>query len=301
MKSLRKLLMDDAATGSVSGGDVAGVRAPLFSAPIKRESTTKKKTLKVKTKGLRESLLGKLVAEASDETFKSIDVISKLKDAEKKFEFDKDTVAFGIEVTNDNGEKSDIKVYVKAAQAEEFERRMSEIIKDEDASKEDIAATLYNMKDVGIVNIEGLEVEEDQEEIVPPEEGDMAPDDELGAGEEGMEGGEDELGMEDDMGEEDLGQEDGVKSALDKVIDMLKADAEAKKAEAQAKEAEARAKEAEYAAKAAESKMKSEEEVLDMEAHFKQQSDEKKEAQKLAKMARFRHEKAQDGMEGGDL
>jgi len=89
-------------------------------------------------------------------------------------------------------------------------------------------------------------------------------------------------------------EEDDAKTALNQVIDMMKADAEAKKAEADARAAEARAKEAEYSAQASASKVRKEEQIYDMEAAEKQKSDQDKESQQMAKLARFQHQKAQD-------
>ena len=89
-------------------------------------------------------------------------------------------------------------------------------------------------------------------------------------------------------------EEVGAASALQQVIDALKADAEARKAEAEAKEAEAKARESEAAAKQAEAKVKQEEEVLDMEAYYDNQKEAKSETDRLAKLARYRHELAGD-------
>ena len=82
----------------------------------------------------------------------------------------------------------------------------------------------------------------------------------------------------DGKGDEDLDamappEEDtsGIKSMLDKVIDMLKSDSEARKAESNAKAKEAEAREAEAAARIASMKVKSEEEVMGAENYFKQQ------------------------------
>lgn len=278
MKNLRDLLKEDAAAGSTSAVAVAGVRSPLLTAPVSRVVDTPR--LKKKNKKLRESLLRKVLFETPKETFKSIDVISKLKSAEKKFNYNKDSVMFGIE--DDKG--NTIKVYVRSSQASQFEKTISEIIDDPQSEQKEIPEILFNLRTkFEIVHIDWGNIEEDEEvETEEPVTPEVAPE---------------EASLELDDSEEselDTDPEENAKSALDKVIDMMKADADARKAESQAKEAEARAKEAEYAAKAADIKMKAEEEVLDMETFFKDQENQKKESKKLAKLAQYRHSKQQD-------
>jgi len=289
MKSIRNLLQETADGGATSAGDVAGVRAPLSNKPIRRKVDSRYKVKRIKfNNDMREhkvSALRALLAEFSDDKPQVADTIAKLKSASKNFEFEKDSVAFGID--DDNGNM--VKVYVRANQAEQFERTLSEIMRDGDNEKMDVAEMLFSLKDkFNIVHVEWGTVEEDEEKVddsmSPPE--DAGEDLELVADEpSGDENVDGELEMDDNSSEE---------SALDKVIAMLKADAEARTAEAKAREASANAEEARYAAQASEIKMKGEEEVLDMETHFKQQADEKKQAQKLAKLAKYRHEKALD-------
>ena len=296
MKSLRNLLREDAAAGSTVAGDVAGVRSPVFTKPMRREvpqvSVPRKKN---RTKRLRESLLRQMLAETDKETFKSLDVISKLKSAEKKFNYDRDSVVFGVEDESGNT----VKVYVRSDQATQFENTLAEILEDPETENKEISEILFELKSkFEIGHVEWGNIEEDEEEITPPA------------------GSDDQSGEPDDMGDLDGNPEDGslefaddggemaepesmdnVESALDKVINMMKADADARKAEAQAKEAEFKAKEAEFAAKAADVKMKGEEEVLDMETYFKAKEDEKKESKKLAKLAQYRHAQAADAEE----
>lgn len=285
MKHLRKLLKETAAPGTTGGADVGGYRGVLFSRPVKRRELVnpikiQKITFHNDARKLRESMLNDLLKEAEEGQFKAIDVISKLRSAEKKYDFGKDTVAFGIE----DDEGNTVKVYVRADQAEAFEKTLAEIMNDENEEPKELAEILFNLNDkFTISHVDWGEIEEDEEELDQPER-DIPPDEMGGEGED-ISLGDEEIGLEDSGDSE-------AQSALDKVIDMLKADADARTAEAKAKEAEAKAKEAEYAAKSAEAKIKGEEEVLDMEAYFKKQNDEKKEAQKLAKLARYRHEKA---------
>lgn len=289
MKSIRNLLRETADGGATSAGDVAGVRAPLSSKPIRRRMDSRYKVKRIKfNNDIREhkvSALRALLAEFSDDKPQVADTIAKLKSASKNFEFEKDSVAFGID--DDTGNM--VKVYVRANQAEQFERTLSEIMRDGD-EKMEVAEMLFTLKDkFDIVHVEWGAVEEDEEKV----ESSVPPQDDTGEDLELVD--DDEMSKDEDMGDEpELDDESDEESALDKVIAMLKADAEARTAEARAREASANAEEARYAAQASEIKMKGEEEVLDMETHFKQQADEKKQAQKLAKLAKYRHEKALD-------
>jgi hypothetical protein len=253
------------------------------------------------------------------------DVISKLEAAEKKAKVEKDTTTFGLE--NENG--GIVRVVVRQDQADEFEQALSQMLAGSDSNNDDentsmeIAEVLFKLKDkYDIVDVDWGDIPEDEEQEqtvgggdagggapaggaagggLPPPGGAPAggqppaggenPIDQA-ASEEGAEGeGEGEEG-EDDGEMEAGGDEEDSKSALDAVISMMKADAKAKMAEANARAAEARAKEAEWTAKASASKVKQEEEVLDMETHEKEQRDMDKEAKRLAKLAKYRHEKA---------
>lgn len=252
------------------------------------------------------------------------DVVSKLEAAEKKAKVEKDTTTFGLE--NENG--GIVRVHVRSEQAEEFEQALSQMLAGQDNNNDDentsmeIAEVLFKLKDkYDIVDVDWGDIPEDEEQEqtvsgggdamgAPPTGGAApaqggAPGGQAGAGgpppggenpvdqEAGAEGGEEGLEGEGEEGDMTAGGDEGeAKSALDAVIDMMKADAKAKMAEANARAAEARAKEAEWTAKASASKVKQEEEVLDMETHEKEQRDMDKEAKRLAKLAKFRHEKA---------
>jgi hypothetical protein len=213
-------------------------------------------------------------------------------------------------------------VYVASEQAEEFEQALGAALAGEDDDDDEentsleIAEVLFNMKDrFTIVDVEWPEVEEDEEDMATDAgdvegEGDIeGAEDNLDADLEGGEGGEGDLDLNADLegGDGDLdanldmeapGGGDEM-SALNSVIDLLKSQADAQKAEAQAREAEANAEEAKYNAQAAEAKVKQEEEVLDMEAHYEKKSSADKEAKKLAKLAKWKHEVAQSG--GGSV
>lgn len=253
--------------------------------------------------------------------FDAADVVSKLDAAEKKAKLEQDTVTFGLE--NDNGGL--VRVYVRAEQADEFEQALAQMLANSDNNNDhentsmEIAEVLFKLKDkfdIVDVNWGDIPEDEEQEQTVGGEAGGAegglpgaAPGGQPGA-ESGLpgaapggenpidqvaaEGGEGEGEGEGEEGEGEMtaGDEGEAKSALQDVIDMMKADAKAKQAEAEARAAEARAKEAEWTAKAAAAKVKQEEEVLDMETHEKEQKEMDKEAKRLAKLAKYRHQKA---------
>ncbi len=270
---------------------------------------------------------GAIGSVGDDETnFDASDVIAKLDAAEKKSKSGEDTQAFGLE----DEEGNIIKVYVKSEHGEEFEAALAASLagtdddENEEVSAPEIAEVLFNLKDkFDIVDVDWGTISGDEEqeqtagggeaaaggaqgggENMPPEGegGEMPPGGEgegganldMEGGEEGMEGGEEgmeggEEGMEDDM-EADTGAE----SALQQVIDLLKSNADAQKAEAEARTAEAKAKEAEYSAKSAGHKVKQEEQLLDVEAHEDKKKKEKEETERIGKLAKFKHETADD-------
>jgi hypothetical protein len=308
MKNLRNLLRETAAAGSTGAGSIAGSRGLLFGGkPAKRVNNSN--TIKVQrikfhndSRGLSESLLKQFLDEKEDGNFKNIDILSKLKAAQANFDFGKDSTAFGLE----DEEGNTVKIYVRYDQAEQFERTLSEILHDSSEEKQEIPEIIFNLKDkFDIVHVDWGRIEEDEEETQGPDQegGQPSLDQTADSSGEQLDLDQSTDGADDSTSEDSEDTDSGDESSiLDKVISMLKADADARTAEAKAKEAEYNSKEAEYAAKAAEEKIKGEEEVLDMETYFKQQNDEKKEATKLAKLARFRHEKAleQRGQETDD-
>lgn len=238
--------------------------------------------------------------------FDAADVVSKLEAAEKKAKLDRDTVTFGLKDEDDGI----VQVYVPKDQAEEFEYALSHMLANSDYNSDkentsmEIAEVLFKLKDrFDIVDVDWGEIPEDeeQEQTVGDAGGAEA------AGEQGAQGGEEnpidqaagEQGAQSAEGDEGSetnagfgGDEEAAKSALDSVIDMMKMDAKAKAAEAEARAAEARAREAEWAAIAASHKIKQEEEILDMETHEKNVKDQEKEAKRLAKLAKYQHDKA---------
>lgn len=77
-------------------------------------------------------------------------------------------------------------------------------------------------------------------------------------------------------------------SLLTSILNMLKADAEAKTAEANAKAEEARAKQAEYTAIATKNAVEEQEEIARMEAEVDKQKQQEKEARRIADLAKYR-------------
>jgi len=314
MSLLHNIVQEMAAAGSTGAHAIATTPGSLFSGGIidPKKSKSRQRKMIRRIMNMKESLgvdLGRTDFDASD-------VISRIDAASKKAEQNDDTTAFGLEDEDGNM----VKVYIRNDQSEEFEKELSAMLAgaDEDDDNEnsspEIAEVLFKLKDkFDIVDVEwpGIEgdVEEEQEvggaEAMGAEGGMAGGEEGMAAGgEEGMAGGGDEAmdgdldGIDSEGGADDEemmpDDDDGAKSALSQVIDMMKADAEAKKAEADARTAEARAKEAEYSAQSAGSRVRKEEQIYDMEEEEKRKSNDKKEAEQLAKLARFQHQKAQD-------
>ena len=136
-------------------------------------------------------------------------------------------------------------------------------------------------------------------------EGDMEGESDFGG--EGLDDGEEfsdeEMDIEDEDGEdvelddesvEEFSEEEASatpESILQSVMDMLKADAEAKKAQADAAAEEARAKQAEFAYKSSQATVSAQEEFARMELEMDQQKQKEKEAKKLADLAKHRVQK----------
>ena len=173
---------------------------------------------------------------------------------------------------------------------------MSQELRDAD-DKKDVAEILFNLRNnFNILHVEWPAVPEDEEVNVemdknqegqvgqegqqpedgtmPPKEGEQVDDKDMPTDMEAPAGGDDQ-------------------SILFKVIDMLKADAEAKASEANARAKEAEAKEAEFAAQITGHKVKAEEEMAQAGSYFKQQKDNKKAADKLSQLAKYRQEISQ--------
>lgn len=233
------------------------------------------------------------------QSYSPSDVMSKLAAVDKENEHQEDSVLFGLKDTTGGV----IEVRVAADQAEDFESALGRALNDiENPEQPEIAEVLFSMHDqFTIVDVKWPQVIEDEEEDAT-DMGDVADGEEpMDPSAEGDDtGGDlgDDSGMDDGGMGGDLGADGG--GVLDSVLQMMIADAEAKRQEAVARSAEARAKEAEVAAGIADNKLKAEEEVADMEAHYQVQADEQKEAKKLAKLAKYRHDLKNDEMEDGN-
>ena len=274
--------------GEICSANVAGARGSLFGGVIKQtaKGTKFKKNRKIK----------KLSEDVKSNAFASTDVISKLDDAEKNSEMKKNTVAYGIEDSDGNVTK----VYVDKEQDEEFKKALGDMLHDDEHT--DVAEILFNLRNsFDIKHVVWPKLPEDEEvdnKLDNPEgqEGDAPglagenpenPDDTAkgAAGEDSLPGGE----GGDNMPPEDIGGNDN-QSILLKVIDMLRADADAKAAESNAKAKEAEAEQARLSIQMTNMKVKNEEDMLRAEDHFKKQSEAKKEEDRLAKLAKYRNE-----------
>jgi len=312
-------MKENAAAGATGAHSVAAVPTQLLKS-VKRkqgslfnggvvnsEEEELKRTRMLRRLGIVKESLG---VDLGRTDFDAADVVSRIDAAAKKADQNEDTTAFGLEDEDGNM----VKVYVRNDQSEEFEKELSALLAgadeddDQENSSPEIAEVLFKLKDkFDIVDVEwpGIEGDEEEEQEAgggEERQGAEGPDAAAGdmdAGDMGAEGGdmdalEGEPGKPGAEGDEMMPDEDDAKSALNQVIDMMKADAEAKKAEADARAAEARAKEAEYSAQAAGARVRKEEQIFDMEAAEKQKSEQEKEAKQLAKLARFQHQNAQD-------
>lgn len=320
--SLRSsLVKEDAAGGAVGGGAVGAVGMPLFTQLVQRTSPKKKikvappavKPARKPGIGLREAVLkefdmtggvddGGTSGAKVDPKFDSSQVLSKLKGLENKEQVDnRDTTTFGLEDEDGNL----VRVTVKAEQAEDFERTLQAFMANAEQEEErtpDVAEILFKLKDqFEIVDVEWPDIEEDAEEVQdiegaggePGADG-MAPegsDMDMGDGGEGADMDMDMAGGADTSSVEDL---------LTQVIDMMKADAEARKAEARAREAEAKTKEADARVAQSMARVKREEQYLDMESYEKAKKEEEKEAKRLARLAKWKHDMSGGGDGEGD-
>lgn len=314
MSLLKELINETAAGGATGAGAVAAAPGSLFAGGVVKGRKTKKlnKIMRLSAEEINKTIKARntfkwhVIKEMIDddsETFDAADVFSKLDAAQKRSENEQDTVAFGLE--DEDG--TIIKVYVNAHDAEEFEDALAMTLSAEDengdyeSSPKEIAEVLFLLKDkFEIVDVVWPEIEGDEEQEMQGDDAGMEGED------PGMESDDANMDVDVDVdaeGDIEMGSEgddlemepdDDAKSALQQVIDVLKADAEAKKAEAEAKEAEAEAKEAEYNAQAAAAKVSQEEQVLDMEAYYKDKKNQDDEAKRLAKLAKYQHDKASD-------
>ncbi len=289
------IIEEDAGVGA---GDVSAVQMPLFNTLLKRPISKKPQIIRysddkklkksslnlLKTLGLSEAL----IPDKPDANFNLDAVMAKLKGLEDKESVDtRDVVSFGL---NDSS-GAVVKVSVPRDQADSFEQELEHILQYQQNKHEDldIAEILYKLKDsYTIVDVTWPTTEEDAEEdaskldINPEQDGQMPE-----GGEDG-EGGED-LGLP--PGPEASPDQTGdVTSLLTQVIDMLKADAEAKKADAQAREAEAKTRQSIAARDQAKARVSQEEQMLQMDQFNKEQKAKDTEAKRLAQLAKWKHD-----------
>jgi len=309
LKELIKETAAGGAAGVTSAGAIAGFREPLGS---KTKKKSKKRKVHRRAVGLPYSfhLVGEgfqfssFLNEAEESDFDRDDVIAKLKTAAKAAEEKGDDSA-GFVLEDEKG--SMVKVWVPEDQADSFAQALQSALAGADEDEDDendsieIAEVLWKLrKQFDIINVEWGDIPEDEEEEINVEGGagegvDMNAGAEAPAeGEAPVPGeGEDmtaDTGEVADLGAEPPGEE-AAASALTQVIDMMKADAEARKAEAEARAAEATARQAAE-------KVKQEEEILDMEDYYNDKKEAEKESKQIAKLAKYKHDLASDEGKG---
>lgn len=271
--------------GATGAGAIGGVSTPLFASMVKRSPPiADKPKLNRKLKkslNLKEAMAGgqqdSSLSDQGPSTFDSSAVISQLKNLERHEEADnEDTVTFGLEDESGNL----VRVVVKAEEAKEFEDTLRAFLAqrdDEDENVPEIAEVLFKLKDqFTFVDVVWPQIEEDEEQQVDVD----APDAEV------------DLAADTDLQSQDSTSQTA--DLLQQVIDMMKADAEARKAEARAREAEAKTKEADHIVHQSLSRVKQEEQFLDMETQQKAQKEQEREAKRLAQLARWKQEMADD-------
>ena len=343
MSFLSELLKESASGGATTSNMGANTRNSLFGVNGNNEKgdvnvmirrmgfVSVEDLLNKKTK--KKKKLFSTISEADNSAaavkpFDYQETLAKLDQAVKTAGERKENVAvFGLE--DDEGKI--VKVYIDKDQADNFEEALGALLADNDTvfadedepkTETEIAEILYKLKDQFEIrdvvwgNIQG----DEEEEFEVEGEGDLGDEEgmegEMGD-EEGMEGEDGELGDEEGM-EGEMGAdatEANATTALQSVIDMMRADSDARKAEALARQSEAEAVIAKNAALAAQAQVEKEEDLLDMQTAEKAEKAAKKEAEQLAKLARYKKEVGDAdavlapeddeadfaaGMEGGD-
>lgn len=232
-----------------------------------------------------------LIMEFEDQPFDTETIISKLKSMERKSEkFDKQaTTEFGLKDEDGNT----ILVTVPQDQADSFESALRARLSGSMGSRLDqreppsVEEVLFQLKDhFSILDVSWPTVPEDQEVSTNIGMGEEPE------GEDTAMGGEDDLGLDLEGGEEMAppAPRFDATTALQQVIDMMMADAEARKAEAERRKQEAKAKEIEALASQSRQLVKQEEEILDMERQQKAEKEREKEIKRLAQLAKWKKE-----------
>jgi hypothetical protein len=286
----------------VAVGSVAGMSMPLFSALVKLQKPSSKIKIhkspiakyakkSASRLGLAEAFAKLLEIDQAGEDngmvnpsatpFDSSEVISKLKSLEtkEKQENQIDVVTFGLE----DSDEGLVRVTIKADQAESFEKALQSYISNQhEEDMPEIAEILFKLKDeFDIVDIKWPNIAQDEEQAV-------GLDNEASTPADLPEPSLDATNSEDLPMDGETSPSASPESLLAQVIDMMKADAEARKADADARAAEAKAKEADSLTAKTLARVKQEEQMLDMETHSKSVRDEDREIKKLAKLAQWR-------------
>lgn len=264
-------LQEEAVAGSVGTSAVAATYNKMGSCtPIKRGGAKSKK-LKITTIKLGESNMP---------DFNSFDVKSKMTNAERSGKLKKDSAVYGIEDEDGNITK----VYVDKNQEHDFKHTLSKMLKDEE--KLDVAEILFDLRNTfNILFVEWPKMPEDEETINVLDQKDGEPGDEPKDGEPGEGAPAEPLPP---PAPEPAAPDS--ESILLKVIDMLRADADAKKAEATAKAKQAESETAKFSVQLSNIKVKNEEDMLKADEYFKKQSEAKKDQERIAKLAKYRNE-----------
>jgi len=311
MSFLSELLKESASGGATTSNIGANTRNSLFGVNNNNEKgdvnvmirrmgfVTVEDLLKNKKKKKLFSTLKEADnSAAAVKPFDYQETLAKLDQAVKTAGERKENVAvFGLE--DDEGKI--VKVYIDKDQADNFEQALGALLADNDTvfadedepkTETEIAEILYKLKDqFDIRDVVWGNIQGDEEEEFEVEGEGMEG--------EGMEGEDADMegeGMEDEIGEEGEGMEGGdateenATTALQSVIDMMRADSDARKAEALARQSEAEAVIAKNAALAAQAQVEKEEDLLDMQSAEKAEKAAKKEAEQLAKLARYKKE-----------
>lgn len=260
------------------------------------------------------------------EAFDLNDVFSKLKSA--NMNSTENTVSYGIEDDDGNTMRVTVRADQAADFEKRISEELAEIVNLNKSgmsqfkeTKKDVsmAELLYRLKDEfdildvafptiptdGIYNADKVSYNtpdsvDNAMKIAGPDDGDTQGLEDVEAPTDTQDDQADDLGSE-NMGDEDLEDFDDIstdledvdtgsneKDMMSKILDMLKADAEAKIAQANAEAEKAKALQAEYTARATNATVQQQEELMRMEAQMQAQKDREKEAKKIADLAKFR-------------
>ena len=291
MDFIRSLMEDGEVASTTSTAGVAAHQTDLGSTVISRLPKARKMVNK-KRKNIVSIVPSSYVSE-SDNRVDATEIVSKIRAAQQSNKLETQSVILGLQ--DEHG--GIVKVYIPPDVAEEFEAAVADMLAtDRDKKKLDVVEMLYNLKDrFDILYVEWPNEEENDELEVDAPTGSA---DGKATDEQPVDNLNDEFDAGDtpDAGNE-LGTDttppapaDLAMTALDKVIAVLQANAEAQKAEADARTKEAAVREVEAANDLARTKMNAQLKVLDVERWEKRKKDEKAEANMIKRMAAYTHE-----------